>query len=86
MSATIFKSVDSHEVHPFDAHKEWTITDSTTSQYSSSVNEALFVSQSSLVDYGDNSSGLNKRSLFDSIHRRFYSHDDAPFLELKESS
>lgn len=85
MAATIFKTVDKHTIHPFEAHKEWTITDSTVGEYSSSVNEAQYVFTSSLVDYGDNSSGLNKRSLFDSLHRRFYSDDDTLYITPPES-
>jgi hypothetical protein len=78
MSSTIFKSIDSYNIFPFKSYKQWTFTNSDITQYSSSVNEIIFVSRSLDTNVGTNASGFNKRTLFDTIHRAFYYSSDFP--------
>jgi hypothetical protein len=78
--ATIFKTVDEYTVQPFKAYKEWTLTESTITQYSSSVNEALYLSASVIIDpYGSNASGLSKSSLFAAVYNAYYKYGWKPF-------
>ena len=82
MSKKIFKSVDSYTLTPFKAYKEWALTNSTITQYSSSVMEAIFASASLLEPYaalGDATPSISKVGLFNSIYHLYYARTDKPF-------
>jgi len=79
-SHAIYKTIDEHTQNAFKAHKLWTMTESTITQYSSSVNEAIYISASVWEDpIGSNASGLSKRSLFSTVYKMYYMYPTSPF-------
>ena len=79
-SNPIYKTIDEYSQNAFKAYKTWTMTESTITQYSSSVNEAIYISASVWADpVGANASGISKRSLFSSIYGLYYQYPTFPF-------
>ena len=82
-SHPVFKTVDEYSQQTFKAYKTWTLTESTIGQYNSSVNEAVYVSSSLLVDLaGTNPSGISKRSLFSTLYNMYYQYPKLPYNAL----
>jgi len=78
-SHPIFKSVDEYSQNTFKAYKTWTFTESTIGQYGSSVNEAIYVLPSAIDTFGVNASGIDKRSLFDTVYSMYYRYPKRPY-------